>query len=277
VSAQGLQALEDLAVKRGGFSLLGMPLTSAEARLGPLARREGYSSLTQLAEAASKAPGDRLAYEVVEALAPRQTRFFGGRETFRLLRETVLPEQAAKHPGEPVRVWCAGCASGQEAYSLAMMAEAMRSKGHDTRQEIVLGIGGTRALQAMNIQPSVYHMNEGHAAFLALDRIRMLVEHFEEDGDQWRISRALRNAVEFRTLNLLHDFSTLGRFDVILLRGVLGAMPGDIRKDVFTRVADRLAAGGALALGETERPPHGAAYATEGPGWILRAPEAEAA
>lgn len=44
------------------------------------------------------------------------------------------------------------------------------------KQEIVLGIGGYRALEALNIKPSVYHMNEGHSAFLALERIRVLLE-----------------------------------------------------------------------------------------------------
>ncbi|MDQ6675789.1 MAG: alpha-glucan family phosphorylase [Acidobacteriota bacterium] len=44
------------------------------------------------------------------------------------------------------------------------------------RQEIVLGIGGLRALQAMALEPTVYHMNEGHSAFLALERIRVFIE-----------------------------------------------------------------------------------------------------
>jgi starch phosphorylase len=61
------------------------------------------------------------------------------------------------------------------------------------RQEIVLGIGGTRALQAMNIQPSVYHMNEGHAAFLALERIRMLVEQRDLNFDEARWAAAAGN------------------------------------------------------------------------------------
>ena len=47
------------------------------------------------------------------------------------------------------------------------------------RQEIVLGIGGLRALEALGIQPSVYHMNEGHSAFLALERIRRLIETYK--------------------------------------------------------------------------------------------------
>jgi starch phosphorylase len=44
------------------------------------------------------------------------------------------------------------------------------------KQEIVLGIGGMRALEALNVKPTTFHMNEGHSAFLALERIRVLLE-----------------------------------------------------------------------------------------------------
>src|SRR5207237_1901762 len=48
------------------------------------------------------------------------------------------------------------------------------------RQEIVLSIAGVRALEAMNITPTVFHMNEGHSAFLALERIRVMLQHNRE-------------------------------------------------------------------------------------------------
>ncbi len=54
------------------------------------------------------------------------------------------------------------------------------------KQEIVLGIGGVRAMEAVNLQPTVWHMNEGHAAFLALERIRKLLEHSEVKFDEAR-------------------------------------------------------------------------------------------
>ncbi len=54
------------------------------------------------------------------------------------------------------------------------------------KQEIVLGIGGVRALEALNIQPTVFHMNEGHSAFLALERIRVLLENSPLSFDQAR-------------------------------------------------------------------------------------------
>ncbi|MFA7236717.1 MAG: alpha-glucan family phosphorylase [Phycisphaeraceae bacterium] len=67
------------------------------------------------------------------------------------------------------------------------------------RQEIVLGIGGTRALRAMNITPSVYHMNEGHAAFLALERIRVLIEQFNVSFDEARWAGASGNVFTTHT------------------------------------------------------------------------------
>ena len=54
------------------------------------------------------------------------------------------------------------------------------------KQEIILGIGGVRAMEAVGVQPTVYHMNEGHAAFLALERIRMLLEHSQLSFDELR-------------------------------------------------------------------------------------------
>jgi starch phosphorylase len=60
--------------------------------------------------------------------------------------------------------------------------------GHEMRikQEIVLGIGGVRAMEALNIKPQVWHMNEGHAAFLALERIRMILENSQLTFDEAR-------------------------------------------------------------------------------------------
>ncbi len=54
------------------------------------------------------------------------------------------------------------------------------------KQEILLGIGGVRALEALNIQPNVCHMNEGHSAFLALERIRQLIERYDVTFDEAR-------------------------------------------------------------------------------------------
>ncbi len=88
------------------------------------------------------------------------------------------------------------------------------------RQEIVLGIGGVRALTKMGIQPTVYHMNEGHSAFMALERIRMLREGRQVSFDEAREAAAAQ-----------HVFTThtpvpagIDRFAPDLIERYLGAM-----------------------------------------------------
>jgi len=63
------------------------------------------------------------------------------------------------------------------------------------RQEILLGIGGLRALEALGIKPTVYHMNEGHSAFLALERVARLMETERLSYEEARVGGVLRHCV----------------------------------------------------------------------------------
>ncbi len=67
------------------------------------------------------------------------------------------------------------------------------------RQEIVLGIGGLRALEALGLQPTVYHMNEGHSAFLALERIRVLMERERLSFEEAQIGTRVNNVFTTHT------------------------------------------------------------------------------
>jgi chemotaxis protein methyltransferase CheR len=67
--------------------------------------------------------------------------------------------------------------------------------------------------------------------------IRHLVKYFVQQDDGWRISPDIRAMVQFRPLNLLHDFAALGRFDVVFCRNVLGGFDQATRRDVLHRIA----------------------------------------
>jgi len=82
--------------------------------------------------------------------------------------------------------------------------------------------------------------------------IQMLVKHFEQIEPNWRIKPELRKMIDFRFLNLLGDFSALGRFDVILCRNVLIYFDLPTKSAVLDRMARMLAADGALFLGGAE-------------------------
>jgi chemotaxis protein methyltransferase CheR len=216
-------------------------------RLAPLARREGLQSVWSLLAAVSKQPDSRLAGEMVEALAPRDTWFFRDRAPFAQLAKHALPE-AARRAGKNgrIRIWSAGCGDGQEAYSVAMLLEERRARGEPAEAEIVATDFSRAALRRAS--QGVYNHYEVQRGL----PIRRLVEHFDRDGEDWRVSGLLRRMVEFRNLNLLSDFSDLGTFDIVLMRHVLPHMAVEQRASVMMRVMKTLRPEGWLMLGAWE-------------------------
>jgi chemotaxis protein methyltransferase CheR len=88
--------------------------------------------------------------------------------------------------------------------------------------------------------------------------IRHLVKYFAQEDDGWRISPDIRAMVQFRPLNLLHDFAALGRFDVVFCRNVLGGFDQATRRDVLHRIARLMPPDGTLILGAGEAAAGGA-------------------
>src|SRR5262245_14499101 len=82
--------------------------------------------------------------------------------------------------------------------------------------------------------------------------IQMLVKYFSQVGESWQIAPELRAMVQYRPLNLLHNFSHLGQFDVVFCRNVLIYFDQDTKIDVFDRLAKVLQPDGYMVLGAAE-------------------------
>ena len=82
--------------------------------------------------------------------------------------------------------------------------------------------------------------------------VQSLLKHFEQVGDQWRISASLRQMVDFRPLNLLHPFESLGAFDIIYCRNVLIYFDAPTKGDVLGRLSSSLTPDGVVLLGAAE-------------------------
>jgi chemotaxis protein methyltransferase CheR len=259
-----IEFLIELVRIRAGYTLDGDKTYLMESRLSPVARREGFSSIRDLLMTTKQRRDDRLAWVIVEAVVCGETSFFRDRAPFRRLRDEILPRLGAVRRERGIRVWSAGCATGQEPYSVAMIvAESAALNG--TRVEILGADVSQRALE--RARSGVYSQFEVQRGVPS----RTLIRHFSRSDETWTISPAVRGAVQWRRMNLNADFRALGQFDVILCRNVIKHMEAQAAARMLAQMAAMLAEDGALIIGAGESAPslEGQLHAVE-PGVLER-------
>jgi chemotaxis protein methyltransferase CheR len=220
--------------------------TAIESRLGPVARRENFPSVAALIERIIAEPDQALVRAVVDALRVSETQFFRDRAPFEQFRSEVLPSFVAVRPDARVRVWSAGCSTGQEPYSLAIAGEEAREFMPQLQLEIIATDVSDRCLE--KARSGLYTQFEVQRGL----PIRMLVKHFEKIDDFWRASPQLRAAVRWGRFNLMHEPTKLGLFDVIFCRNVLTQFDVPTRAATLERLNMALAPDGLLFLGGDE-------------------------
>lgn len=238
----------DLCAARAGLKVDPDKTYLLESRLAPVARREGFVSIADMVEGLNLRREERLVWAVVEAMAAGETSFFRDRKPFRLFRDEVLPSLARRREGRPIRVWSAGCGSGQEVYSLAMAVEEQRAALGGAKVELFASDISERALE--KAQSGLYTQFEIQRGL----PIRQLVRHFEKVDEMWAIAPHIRQMVRWRRVNLAGEFSGGAQFDVIFCRHVLGMLVEPMRARVLENLARALAPDGFLFLGEGETP-----------------------
>jgi chemotaxis protein methyltransferase CheR len=218
-----------------------------ESRLHPLLRRTGLGSFGALVARLRQPGAEPLIAQVVEALAVRETWFFRDRTPFDDLTGRIVPALLAPRAAERcIRFWCAAASTGQEPYSVAICLAEMASQLAGWQIDIV-----ATDLSCAALEKAAAGIYSGYEVQRGLP-IRHLVKYFAREDDGWRISPDIRAKVQFLPLNLLHDFSALGRFDVVFCRNVLGGFDQATRRDVLHRIARLMSPHGTLILGAGE-------------------------
>ncbi len=238
--------------QRSGLVMTRELANSATLRLTPLARRENFGTVSELISAARIRPDGALWNAIADMLAQSETRFFRDRALFERIRTEILPAAIARRGGERVRIWSAACSTGQEAYSLAMIAEELREQGANPAIDICASDFSERLID--KARTGLYTQFEVQRGL----PIRKLIAHFEKAGDLWCITDRLRAAVRFEKHNLLKPPGQLGEFDIVLCCHVLNGFDAPARAEITARIAETIAPGGALLLGAGETYPEGA-------------------
>lgn len=246
IPASDLDFIAGLCRARAGLRVDAEKAYLIESRLAVVARREGYDSAEDFVETVRVRGDARLAWAAVEAMAQPESEFFRDRHVFAALANEILPAMARAPGGEPIRVWSAACGAGQEVYSLAMLLSEVPALS--ARVELFASDLSERALE--KAQAGLYSQFEVQRGLPA----RLLVRHFEKAGEAFVLSPQIRRAPRWRRANLMDDISPLGRFDVVLCRGLLGQMEPDARAQVLRRLHAVLKPGGRIVLGLKDDP-----------------------
>jgi chemotaxis protein methyltransferase CheR len=245
VTPSDYEYLRKLLKDRSGLDLSADKQYLVESRLAPLARKAGLPGIAELVQK-MKGHTESLTSEVVEAMTTNETFFFRDKIPFDHLRDGILPAliqtRAARRS---LRIWCAACSTGQEPYSIGMIVKEMAALS-GWRVEIVATDLSQEVLEKS--RAGVYSQFEVQRGL----PIQMLVKHFKQNGDLWQLNADIRAMVQHRQLNLLQDFSQLGKFDVIFCRNVLIYFDQDTKATIFERMSRMIEPDGVLALGAAE-------------------------
>lgn len=246
VSAQDFAFVRDFLLTRSGLSLSAEKRYLVETRLAPVARRQGVSlaALIEMLRAGRDVQVDRL---VVEAMTTNETLFFRDQSSFGTLADAAIPAMVAlRQARRRLRIWCAAASSGQEPYSIAMRIDELGLLTKGWTVEILATDISTEMLE--KARTGVYSQFEVQRGL----PIRSLLKYFQQDGERWEISAALKRMVTFQPINLIRPFANLGAFDIILCRNVLIYFDNPTKTAVLNRLGQVLAPDGVLMLGAAE-------------------------
>jgi chemotaxis protein methyltransferase CheR len=197
----------------------------------------------------SEISGDGEFAELIDELTTNETYFFRERKQLRALIEEILTElhlARRERAGAPIGVWSAGCSSGEEPYSVVMLAlEAGFAPGRDLR--VYASDISRRMLR--KARQGVYRQGSFRETEPWLQE-----KYFSEKDGLWRISDQVKKHVDFIHLNLLDrsKIALLDSMDVILCRNVIIYFEAETKRRVITTLHDKLRPGGHLLLGHAE-------------------------
>ena len=214
-----------------------------DTALKPLLRDRGLTSLDQLVRSLLDGTEPSIGDAIVDALLNQETSFFRDAATFDLIVEVVAAVEAA---GRSPRIWSAGCATGQEPLSLAMLfAERAEQTGAPVPEIVATDVSAAAIARAKRAHYTQFEIQRGLP-------VRRMMRWFDSDGTDWTAKPALTALVRFSRHNLVGGRPPPGRFDVVLCRNVLLYLDAETKAAAFAGIAAAMNPGATLVLGAGE-------------------------
>jgi chemotaxis protein methyltransferase CheR len=220
-----------------------------ESRLSGLAEESGCGSFLALLRLAQSDPTRALERRIVDAITTNETSFFRDVAPFHLLRDKIIPElieRRARTGATRIRIWSAASSTGQELYSIAILLKELL--GEPERYGVQL-LGTDISEDAVaRASLGLFNPTEISRGLSEAQRNRYCVPV----PGGWRMRDEIRAMTSFKNLNLMKDFSGLGRFDVIFCRNVAIYFTERDKISLFGRMERALEQDGYLVVGAME-------------------------
>ena len=207
-------------------------------------------SLSELTERIQRMTERPLRQKVIDAMTTNETLWFRDGYPFEYLKNTVFPDLQNVSAMARPRIWCSACSSGQEPYSISMIAdEFKRSPLGNSSFSVDICATDLSATVLAKAKEGVYdRLSIGRG----LSDQRLRTYFTEKSENAWAIKSEIARPINFRSLNLQDSFASLGKFDIVFCRNVLIYFSADLKQDILRRIHATLKPGGLLFLGSSE-------------------------
>jgi two-component system CheB/CheR fusion protein len=243
--APGLDRLRDLVVRFTGHDLSQYKRTAIERRLDRRLAVHRLETVDAYADYVEANPEE--AELLFRELLIGVTHFFRDEDAFLVLRDQALPELlASRRAPRSLRAWVAGCSSGEEAYSLAIVIQEVLTalKAHD----VAVQIYATDIDEAAIATARTGRYSEDIAQHVSPER---LAHYFVHENGGYRIRKTIRDTVVFAQHDLIND-PPFTHLDLLCCRNVLIYLEPALQRQILPRFHYALGAGGLLVLGISE-------------------------
>ena len=247
ISTSSQRILSSLLEAKTGQQLSLSRRWRIDTALASIIREHGFATMDQLVARIVSGQAPALAEQVIEALLNNETYFFRDKLPFDLLLGGPVKRlEQARSRERRISIWCAGCSTGQEVYSLAMSFAEEKARWQGWKIDI---IGTDLSRSAVErARAGIYSQFEVQRGLPVVQMIRW----FEEGNNVWQVSRALKDMVRFEVRNMIEPPPHPGKFDIILCRNILLYFTPEMRRLAFTRLAEAIVPDGTLMLGAGE-------------------------
>ena len=189
-------------------------------RIRRLLEDHKIASFGELVRVLKSGANRKLREQVIDSMTTNETFWFRDNYPYDHLKNKLLPELMSGNNKMfgPVRIWSAACSSGQEPYSISMMVEEYKRQTLNLPRQVQIvatDLSSTVLDQAKKGEYDKLTVLRGLSAE-RLDR------YFDNPSENvWRVKNLVKDRIDFRSLNLMDSYASLGKFDIVFCRNVL--------------------------------------------------------